>query len=347
MKRIVIPVLLVVLILVVTLLWTHRSSCDTTVTDTFDRYGYDPQRYETLSFPPTPDRIQAFTRPHWIHTFAYFTLSHTRDRNGADIFVVSNNSPAFLDRFVTQMPQLRRPFKLVLCHGDYGVVAFGERIDRVLAHPLAVAVYAVDCDRVHPRLVPIPIGLDYHTLFFEQSIAPIHQDERIRAVYDTLPAATNRSLSVYVNSHLNYSDTHPKHAYPNGRQRTFELFHSNPLFAFETKKQTREQVWRQHGEHLFILSPPGNGLDCHRTWEALALGNLPIVQRSPMDALFDDLPVIRVDHWEEITPENLRRWRAQYLPFDPKRLNRLTAQYWLDRIRDDTFTPKGNHYSAL
>lgn len=302
----------------------------------WDEFGYFPEQYKQFRFVPSPERIQLFAQPQLIHTFAYFTLSRTRDRHGADIFVVSNNRLDCLDKFVADLPQRRRPFKLVLCHGDYGVTALAERVDAVLAHPFAVRVYAVDCDRAHPRLVPIPIGLDYHTLLFKQEIEPGQQDRDIRAISDALPPATKRPVSVYVNSHLNLTDKNPKHAYPNGRAQTHALFRNDPLFTFESRVQPRDQIHKRHGEHLFILSPPGNGLDCHRTWEALALGGLPIVRRTgAMDAVFDDLPVVRVDRWEEITAANLRRWRAQFLPFDPKQLQKLSAQYWLDRIKTD------------
>ena len=36
--------------------------------------------------------------------------------------------------------------------------------------------------------------------------------------------------------------------------------------------------------HRAVLSPPGRGYDCFRTWEALALGTVPLVVR---DETFD------------------------------------------------------------
>ena len=33
--------------------------------------------------------------------------------------------------------------------------------------------------------------------------------------------------------------------------------------------------------HKFVISPPGNGIDCHRNWEALMMGCVPIVLDSP------------------------------------------------------------------
>ena len=45
-------------------------------------------------------------------------------------------------------------------------------------------------------------------------------------------------------------------------------------------------------KYKFILSPPGAGFDCHRTWEALYLGAIPIVKTSSLDPLYKDLPVV-------------------------------------------------------
>ena len=50
--------------------------------------------------------------------------------------------------------------------------------------------------------------------------------------------------------------------------------------AIETEELNRSELWRRHGNYAFVISPPGHGLDCHRTWEALALGCIPITLAS-------------------------------------------------------------------
>jgi hypothetical protein len=51
---------------------------------------------------------------------------------------------------------------------------------------------------------------------------------------------------------------------------------------------------------MYVLSPPGNGIDCHRTWEALFLGSIPIVKKSfwPFDKLQIGAKVI--EDWSEV-----------------------------------------------
>ena len=49
-----------------------------------------------------------------------------------------------------------------------------------------------------------------------------------------------------------------------------------------------------------MMSPPGNGVDCHRTWEAIALGAVPVVLRSALaSTLVDAAPIVAVTSWEE------------------------------------------------
>ncbi|MES2122081.1 MAG: hypothetical protein V4492_04800 [Chlamydiota bacterium] len=85
-------------------------------------------------------------------------------------------------------------------------------------------------------------------------------------------------------------------------------------------------------ETRFVISPPGHGVDCHRTWEALLMGAYPVVKRSTLDPLFEDLPVVIIDQWEEVTDEFLLSKQAE---FDSKTWSRekLYSPYWFNQVR--------------
>jgi hypothetical protein len=55
--------------------------------------------------------------------------------------------------------------------------------------------------------------------------------------------------------------------------------------------------------HPFVLSPPGNGHQAHRTWEAVYAGSIPITLRygNAMDAVLDGLPALAVDEFSATT----------------------------------------------
>jgi hypothetical protein len=69
---------------------------------------------------------------------------------------------------------------------------------------------------------------------------------------------------------------------------------------------TLPTIYARNRQYPFWLSPRGNGLDCHRTWEALYLDVIPIVWNSTLDPLYVDLPVIIVKDLSDITETFLR-----------------------------------------
>jgi hypothetical protein len=77
----------------------------------------------------------------------------------------------------------------------------------------------------------------------------------------------------------------------------------------------------------------GHGMDCHRTWEALMLGSVVIVKKSQLDSLYEDLPVLIVNDWDEITQELLN---TTLLSFKDKTFNydKLTLKYWINKIKN-------------
>ena len=74
----------------------------------------------------------------------------------------------------------------------------------------------------------------------------------------------------------------------------------------------RTETWKNMIEYAFVLSPFGNGMDCHRTWEALLCGCIPIVRSSVFNELFDGLPVLIVDKWEDISLQLLVTTLSQF-----------------------------------
>ncbi len=83
--------------------------------------------------------------------------------------------------------------------------------------------------------------------------------------------------------------------------------------------------------HKYTLSPPGAGPDCHRTWEALALGSIPIVLRSFATEILNDLPVLQVSSWTEIRQGVLVREYSRLVKRF-KNLEKLQFNYWKERI---------------
>lgn len=100
---------------------------------------------------------------------------------------------------------------------------------------------------------------------------------------------------------------------------------------FEKGKIPQKQMFRNMKQHRFFVSPAGNGLDTHATWEALLCGCIPIVPKSDLGELFDDLPVWLVESWHEVTNEQIRQKEKE---FHDKTYNwrKIYREFWEDEI---------------
>jgi hypothetical protein len=104
------------------------------------------------------------------------------------------------------------------------------------------------------------------------------------------------------------------------------------LVYYEPTHVIREKSWEKQSKYAFVISPHGGGFDCHRLWEALALGCIAIVKTSGIDRLYDDLPVLIVKEWSHINKKMLRetmeRFKTRKFNYD-----KLLLSYWMNEIK--------------
>lgn len=236
-----------------------------------------------------------------------------------------------VDDFVTNHLRFRKkPFILVTGDSDSTIPTdCPQSAEILLAHPLLVAWFSQNCVGAHPKLHKIPIGLDYHTMAHEDTpwgkqISPIDQEELIKRL-NVLPV-WKRTLKCYGNFHFSM-----QHRY--AQIDRVDAIASIPpeSIDYEESQIERAATWEKMARYAFIPSPHGNGLDCHRTWEALALGCIPIVRTSKLDSLYEGLPVWIVREWNEVTPDAMQRTVDTFskVIFD---LRRLELSFWMNKI---------------
>jgi len=107
-------------------------------------------------------------------------------------------------------------------------------------------------------------------------------------------------------------------------------------FACDQTYPQYDKLPMQHREYLkqmsrykFVLSPAGNGVDCHRHWEAMYLGCIPIVKRTQQMNHFTNLPILFIDEWSDVTPDLLDN--CDIIP-DPNHPD-LKVSTWMQKIR--------------
>ncbi len=245
-----------------------------------------------------------------------------------------------LPQFVEEaLPRIQARFALLTGDEDWSIPGSFAGSQELLDSPRLVYWFSQNLDRgaTHPKLRVLPIGLDFHTIsngprWGHEQATPAEQEAELEALVADMPATRERLLQAHADFHFN---KRKDMVWGDDRDSVQRALQGNPSVVFQSRKLKRIELWREKTRFAFVVSPHGNGLDCHRTWESLVLGNIPIVKRSSIDPLYEGLPVVIVDDWREITPENLVRWRdAHEGAFSrPEVQERLTNDYWLSRAR--------------
>lgn len=171
----------------------------------------------------------------------------------------------------------------------------------------------------HPKLHPIPIGIENR---YNGHGDPEHLNNARRRI-----PGIKKSYLAYLNINI---DTYPKE-----RQKVYDLFRHKDYVKAPSPKPYKDYLYDLAGSK-FVFSPRGNGLDCHRTWEALYMGAYPIVRTSSSDEMYEDLPVLIIKKWADVDEEFLEK---SYKQLSKKTYNaeKLKARYWLNFI--DSFKP--------
>ena len=245
-----------------------------------------------------------------------------------------------LPQFVREaLPRIKARFALLTGDEDWSIPASFSGSQQLLDSPALVYWFSQNLDAAarHPKLQLLPIGLDFHTIsngprWGHAQATPAEQEAELEVLRSQMPPTEERLLSAHADFHFN---KHKQQVWGDDRDGVQRALQHNPSVSFQAQKLKRIELCREKTRYAFVVSPHGNGLDCHRTWESLVLGNIVIVKRSSIDALYEGLPVVIVEDWREISPENLKRWHAEHAPAfrRPEVLERLTNRYWIERAR--------------
>jgi hypothetical protein len=246
-----------------------------------------------------------------------------------------------LPQFLAEaLPRIRARFALLTGDEDWSIPGSFAGSQELLQSPKLVYWFSQNLDDAaarHEKLRVLPIGLDFHTIsngprWGHEQATPRAQEAELDRLRTEMTPTRQRELLAHADFHFN---KRKDQTWGDDRDSVQRALADNPCVVFQRTKLRRIELWREKTRYAFVVSPHGNGLDCHRTWESLVLGNIVIVKRSSIDPLYAGLPVVILDDWREITPQNLERWHAEHAPaFErPEVTERLTNRYWLDRAR--------------
>lgn len=206
--------------------------------------------------------------------------------------------------------------KLVLHNGDIPP-------EKRLLRKLSVAgwqIYSPNVTYSLPGLIPIPVGLEnahwnrkgyLQTLFSELDRTRVNSQRTIEhEIFGCFDLRTN----------------------PSARSDLSKLLGSSRHGFFQPRMST-EAYLKQVSRSMFVVSPSGNGLDCHRTWEAIYLGAVPVVLEGQIHTeISSHLPIWVVNSWEDLVSMSSEQLWEQYVSAKAKSSQSAYFPHWLGKV---------------
>lgn len=230
-------------------------------------------------------------------------------QNGDIVFVKTDMLQSFFEKI---HPKIPRSYILITHNSDEDA---SQRYRYHLDEPKLLAWFGQNANFQHPKFYPIPIGIA-NTMF---AFGDLKCFAKMLEKKDQYP----KQNLLYANF---TPDTHPD------RYKLYHIFSLKDFCYFQKKRISLEEYLQDVLQSEYVLSPRGNGLDTYRTWESMLMGAIPIVQHSHLDPLFEDMRVLLVNDFCEITREFLEK-QLLLLQLKPHNNEKLYLNYYYELIK--------------
>ena len=262
----------------------------------------------------TADKILNFIKSLNDPNIVYVKTDFIKDRN--NLLVKQSN---WRDFDITY--DLRNIKILITGHSDYDINE--NELDIINSSNLKLWLCQnKNCN--HPKLLSIPIGLPNLELGSE-----IHKiSGNLDIVYNI--SKTKKEIINLV--YLNFSSW----TYPLEREKVINLYSTKNWVTCEDTIIThegRKNFLHNINNHKFVFATRGNGIDTHILWESLYLRTIPIVKRCIGMEDFNDLPILFIENWEDITEDFLNE-QYEIIMNKTYNLEKLDVNYWINLIKN-------------
>jgi len=184
--------------------------------------------------------------------------------------------------FQTYHSDIKNPYILITHNSDHEV----DHEKACLIDEKIIHWFGQNVTSEHPKLTPLPIGLEnaHHNKNgvisnFEEVVSNSSIPDKDRILYGfRWQNNPTKRIPAYIRLKL--------------------LSTATPITTWPEPKEYLEML----AEYKFVASPPGNGVDCIRTWESMYLGVIPIVKKTLLTDYFIKigLPMWAVASWSEL-----------------------------------------------
>ena len=235
------------------------------------------------------------------------TIDERREYKSSDVVFCKTD---YIYRMFSEVESLPFPIKVITHCSDFEV---GEA--QFVNRPKCIEKwYAQNVGYQDPDLIPVPIGIENHD---GPSKGTFLDFDFMEEKSSSPPPIIEKKNLIYVN----LGHTH------NNRQVVESLLDKNENCYVRSQRIPFSDYYEEMRGFTMVASPRGNGLDCHRTWEALLVGSIPIVEKNFIYDAWPDLPFIQIDSWASLS------YTEQFLPFNAPNSSSLFMPFWADKIK--------------
>jgi hypothetical protein len=207
--------------------------------------------------------------------------------NKYKVFCYQNWFHKDFDFLISKLKLLQNKFILIMHNCDESIdekhMIIFERVENL------EKIFTVNVNVKHEKVIPIPIGLSNKQWEYGDEAA----------LLDIMSKNNTKEFFLYFYFSIGTN--------PSKRQECYNKIHAKG-YNFQPRRNFKNNL-DTLSRHKFCISPDGNGIDCHRTWESLWLKVVPICTYSPHIEHFKNLglPIIIINDWNELDLDNLEK----------------------------------------
>jgi hypothetical protein len=259
-------------------------------------------------------------------------IDYLNSKNKLIIFCL--NTSEYFNKLKPFLKKIKKPFVLITAMDDstFPTEMDSEFMNDINENEHFKHWFAIN--KIIPndnKFTSIPYGLDHWTIttkpYFGENIQSYEeQNNNLQSIIDKSQHFTKRIPKIYANFHLNKTDG--RHG--EFRSKLINII-PNEIVFYEPSTISRTECYNNMIKYSFVVSPYGNGYDCIRSYEALCLGCIVILKKDFLNIIYEDLPVLFVDNWEDINEELLNKTLISY---SSRNFNydKLKMNYWIKLI---------------
>ena len=202
--------------------------------------------------------------------------------DGQVVFIKTDLVPMF---FENVMPKIRHGVKIITHNSAIGIDLNHLQF---LDNRGVEYWYAQNANIRHEKLISIPLGLANKRW----------EHGNIIDIEKVMKSHTDKQHMVYMNFDIKTNSDE--------RLRVHDLF-AEEDFVYSAPKKPFVDYLKDLKSSKFSLSPQGMGVDCHRIWESILVGTIPIVKDCQNISFYKDMPILVVDDWNDVSQTFLEK----------------------------------------